>query len=44
MEAGHGKELKCCDQKMKEMPKEDKEKYLADKKIHHPRYLEPGSP
>lgn len=44
MEPGHGEELKCCDQKMEEMSKEEKEKYLKDKEPYHPKFTEPGAP
>jgi desulfoferrodoxin-like iron-binding protein len=37
MEAGFGKELKCCDQQMKEMTEEEKKPY-------HPRFPKPGAP
>ncbi len=44
MEAGFGDKLKCCDKMMEEMSPADKEKYLADKEPHHPRYPKPGAP
>ena len=37
MEVGRGGELKCCDEKMKEMSDQEKEPY-------HPPFFKPGSP
>lgn len=37
MEAGRGKDLKCCDQHMREMSTQEKEPY-------HPRFPRPGAP
>jgi hypothetical protein len=37
METGKGGVLKCCDEKMKEMSKEERKPY-------HPGFITPGSP
>lgn len=37
MEAGRGKDLKCCDQHMRELSTQEKEPY-------HPRFPRPGAP
>ena len=37
MEAGRGKELKCCDKNMRELSEQEKKPY-------HPRFVRPGSP
>ncbi len=37
MEAGKGKDLKCCDKSMRELSEKDKAPY-------HPRFPKPGSP
>ncbi len=37
MEAGRGKQLKCCDKEMRELTKEETAPY-------HPRFPKPGSP
>ena len=37
MEAGRGKDLKCCDKHMRELSDKEKEPY-------HPRFPRPGAP
>ncbi len=43
LEAGFGEDLKCCDQKMREMTAEEKEQYIDDVAALTPRYEVPGT-